>query len=272
MTRDETIALFLRGKEAWNAWAEKKFAERKALEAGGSQPSERGLFEDLANEHERGAWRDAAMADFSGCLFRLRGDKDIKVTAGEEKERGAGEEPRGKSIDIDGWQIDFQDFAFPGPSNFAGATFSCTANFRSTAFSDDVEFRGAAFSDKVNFERATFSGRTDFGSVAFSDYTDFRDAAFFGGAIFRGQTFTNDVFFNGAKFGPLSLADFGLATFERVVQFDDAVFEGEAEFNAVWGKRTFSLARARFKGVPDFIQAHFEEVPRLDNVVVEAPA
>jgi hypothetical protein len=53
------------------------------------------------------------------------------------------------------------------------------------------------------------------------------------------------------------------------VQFDDASFEGEANFNAVWGRRTFSLARARFKGVPDFIQAHFEEAPRLDNVVVE---
>ncbi len=66
-------------------------------------------------------------------------------------------------------------------------------------------------------------------------------------------------------------ADFGLATFERVVQFDGAQFTGEADFNAVSGKRTFSMSSARFEGVPNFIQAHFEEAPRLDNVVVTPP-
>ena len=35
MTRDETIALFLQGREAWNAWAEAMLAERKALEEAG---------------------------------------------------------------------------------------------------------------------------------------------------------------------------------------------------------------------------------------------
>ena len=40
-----------------------------------------------------------------------------------------------------------------------------------------------------------------------------------GGPSFRAQTFSNDVFFNEARFGP-GRADFGLATFERVAQFD----------------------------------------------------
>jgi hypothetical protein len=35
MNRDETVALFLQGKEAWNAWAAKMLAERKAMEADG---------------------------------------------------------------------------------------------------------------------------------------------------------------------------------------------------------------------------------------------
>jgi hypothetical protein len=35
MTRDETIALFLKGKDAWNAWAEDMLAQRKALEESG---------------------------------------------------------------------------------------------------------------------------------------------------------------------------------------------------------------------------------------------
>jgi hypothetical protein len=36
MTRDETIALFLKGKDAWNAWAEDMLAQRKALEDSGA--------------------------------------------------------------------------------------------------------------------------------------------------------------------------------------------------------------------------------------------
>ena len=43
---------------------------------------------------------------------------------------------------------------------------------------------------------------------------------------------------------------------------------GEAEFIAASGKRTFSMSGAKFEGVPNFIQAHFDEAPRLDNVVV----
>ncbi len=113
--------------------------------------------------------------------------------------------------------------------------------------SESIDFRGFAFPGAARFDSATFSGA----------------------ARFRGQSFTHDVFFNGAEFGGNGKADFGLATFERVAQFDGAAFQGEVDFNAVWGKRTFSLAGARFGGVPDFIQAHFEEAPRLDNVRVE---
>ncbi len=143
------------------------------------------------------------------------------------------------------------------------------ADFGGARFSGPADFGNAAFSRRADFGNAAFSRRADFQSAAFKRNADFGSARFFGPALFRAQTFTNDAFFNGAKFEPGSAADFSLVTFERVVQFDDASFEGEADFNAVWGKRTFSLARARFKGVPNFIQAHFEEAPRLDNVVAE---
>jgi hypothetical protein len=35
MNRNETVALFLQGKDAWNAWAEKMLTERKAFEEAG---------------------------------------------------------------------------------------------------------------------------------------------------------------------------------------------------------------------------------------------
>ena len=41
-----------------------------------------------------------------------------------------------------------------------------------------------------------------------------------------------------------------------------------ADFGAIGGERAFTLAGAVFEAVPDFIQAHFEEAPRLDNLKV----
>ena len=215
MDRDRTVALFLEGREAWNAWAEARLAECKAMEADGRWSAEKDLLGTLeAKNDETRAWMQSAAADFSRCLFLVRGVEGTKETAGEDKEASEGSAPPVKSIQLEANRIDFDGFVFPGDALFQSATFT-------------------------------------------------------GDAGFRGQTFTNDVFFNGAKFGTKGTADFGLATFERVAQFDGAAFEGKADFNAVWGKRTFSMAGARFEGVPDFIQAHFEEAPRLDNVIVK---
>ncbi len=47
MDRDGTVALFLQGREAWNAWAEKMLAERKALEEAGRWSAEKDFKGDL---------------------------------------------------------------------------------------------------------------------------------------------------------------------------------------------------------------------------------
>lgn len=54
------------------------------------------------------------------------------------------------------------------------------------------------------------------------------------------------------------------STFERGAYFSKARLNGEANFNAVWGKCAFSFSGAVFEGAPDF-----EEAPRLDNVEVK---
>ncbi len=277
MNRDETVALFLQGKEAWNAWAEKMLAERKAMVADGRWVNQQ-------NE-----WGEQARADFSKILFLVRGLEGTKEAAGESSEEEGSATPSIKSIYLNTKVIDFVGFIFPDYANFysatfsdayfANATFSGNADFKTATFSGNANFYSATFSDAY-FANATFSGNADFKEATFSgdayfENTTFSGDAYFDGTTFSsivtfcGQTFTTDIFFNGAKFEPSSYANFSLATFERVVQFEDASFEGVADFNAVWCKRTFSMARARFKGVPDFIQAHFEEAPRLDNVVVE---
>jgi len=50
--------------------------------------------------------------------------------------------------------------------------------------------------------------------------------------------------------------------------FENAQFFGDADFSAIRGERAFDLAGATFEKVPDFIQAHFEEAPRLGNIQV----
>ncbi len=118
-----------------------------------------------------------------------------------------------------------------------------------------IRFDGFVFPSIARFERATFSGIARFGSAIFS-----------GDAGFGGQTFPSDVFFNHATFK--EKANFSIVKFERIAQFNGARFLGDADFNAMRGERSFSMADAIFEAVPDFIQAHFEEAPRLDNMRV----
>src|SRR5262249_23146503 len=102
MNRDETIALFLKGKEAWNAWAEKMLAEQKALK-------DRRLWKEgrdtygaiIAANKETQAWVEAASTIFSSCHFLVRGVEGIKQAAGDERKKGGEEESPVKSISID---------------------------------------------------------------------------------------------------------------------------------------------------------------------------
>ena len=115
MDRDETVALFLEGREAWNAWAEARLAERKAMEADGRWSAEKDLSGTLeAKNDETRAWMESAAADFSRCLFLVRGVEGTKETAGEDKEASEGSAPPVKSIQLEADRIDFDGFVFPG--------------------------------------------------------------------------------------------------------------------------------------------------------------
>jgi hypothetical protein len=74
MNRDETVALFLQGQEAWKAWAEKMLAERKAMEADGRWRLEKDDSRNLGPlNYETGKWIMVTSADFSNCRFVERG-------------------------------------------------------------------------------------------------------------------------------------------------------------------------------------------------------
>jgi hypothetical protein len=225
MNRDETVELFLKGREAWNAWANALLAERKAMEDADTWKSRRDFRwePEIGDTPETQAWLDKASVSFSRCLFLVRGVEGTKETAGESKKEDEEHEPPVKSIQLEvGGTIDFSGFVFPGDTNFGSATFS---------------------------------GYAYFGSATFSGYADFRSATFSGNAYFESATFNGN-------------ATFALANFRQHATFAASRFEAEASFNAISGERGFDMAHAVFEAVPDFIQAHFAEAPRLDNLKV----
>src|SRR5262249_25310965 len=150
MTRDETVALFLQGKEAWNAWAKKKLAERKALEEAGRW------------QEEKDSWSDTANADFSDCLFRVRGAEGTKEASGEADKEEVAEELHNKSLSLGGEKIEFESFIFPGLTNFKSAAIEGYADFGSTTFEGDANFEYATFKGYADFESATFLGDANF--------------------------------------------------------------------------------------------------------------
>jgi hypothetical protein len=340
MNRDATVELFLKGREAWNAWAEGLLAERKALEDAGTWKLRREYYWDREKGEnlETRTWLDKAAANFSSCFFLLQGMQ------GTKKASNSGDGPPVISIELEGKVIRFSGFVFPGDADFKSATFTGNAafesatfaggaNFVSTAFVDEAVFESATFMDHADFGDATFTGGADFGRATFMGGADFMRATFRSFAFFRSATFTGNASFWSATFAdhPANFesttfagradfvgatfegnADFGRATFTGNANFGRATFRGdagfisptfagnaifrdaqfkkaasfalasfkqyasfassrfgaEASFSAIRGERGFDMAGAKFEAVPDFIQAHFDEAPRLDNLKV----
>jgi Pentapeptide repeats (9 copies) len=168
----------------------------------------------------------------------------------------------------------FRSAAFSGPAyfesaafaGFRSAAFSDSANFENTAFSGPAYFRSAAFSAGAYFHSAAFSGNASFERAAFSGTADFQSAAFSGNASLERASFSGYANLRSAAFS--SNADFQSTTFSRNGFFSKVQFRRNANFYALRGERGFDMAGAVFEAVPDFIQAHFEEAPRLDNMRV----
>jgi hypothetical protein len=174
-------------------------------------------------------------------------------------------------------ETSFQDACFDGPTSFKKCTFSDHARFKSTSFHGVAHFPGATFSSNVDFgtstfkraasfDGATFRGSAEFGSAAFSDTASFEGATFKCDVSYDRVTFERDVFFQKTRFD--SAASFALCNFRQHASFEASRFGADASFEAIKGDRGFNMAHAVFDVVPDFIQAHFEEAPRLDNLEV----
>lgn len=236
MNREESIALYEQGKDAWNKWAQGMLAEKKRMEKTGEWFEEgysiNSSIEKTAN------WLKAAQADLANYTFDQ--------------------------------EVDFSGFIFPCDAIFTKTLFKKSAKFISTTFYKDVRFSMVVFKRDVEFTNACFHEiswfiGTRFEKMAIFTFakfhisTEFIEAYFgenteFGGVVFRGETTFESTYFNGST------------------GFHKSIFVGETDFKAITTNSIFSLQQANFHQLPDFRQAHFREAPDLDNITIHTPA
>ncbi len=269
MTRDETVALFLQGREAWNTWAERTLAERKELEAAGRWSTEKQPKGDLEpkNEETR-AWMEAATADFSQCLFLIAG-ATVQV---DEQELTF--QAKTEAIQLDTISVDLSGLSFPGDAWFERATFTGTTGFERATFAGRVWFDSTSFSGRTTFDSAAFTGPARFERAAFESEIRFRGATFADGAWFDDATFTGGAQFDGASF--TGTAQFSSTTFTSDASFENATFTGSTSFeganftsNARFERATFtsgaSFESAIFSGRAQFDSATFSGAARFER-------
>lgn len=242
-------------------------------------------------------WIEGAKADFSGFSFttsaHARASNVLTSTADHIDFRGyifPGEADFSEAIFSDEG-VFFEGARFRGEALFVNAHFRGVNGFDKAIFEGDARFRGAHFDEEASFAKAQFFRTVQFDETRFEkdvlfaealfsiddgithfDETEFRQDAFFGKAhFFKEAKFTDARFHEWAEFIEVSFAEdaiFSQATFHGLADFKRAKFKKDARFGAIRGERGFDLKGAYFAVLPYFIQAHFEEGPRLDDFYI----
>lgn len=159
--------------------------------------------------------------------------------------------------------FNYQGVWFPTGGWFSGLDIPETADFTCATFDGRGSFRKTVFKQFAHFDHATFMGGADFDSAVFAGPAYFGHATFKAGARFDYTTFSKEVSFTEASFEGIvgfrkakfeESVDFWRCTFVKLrevdwVQFDEAVFNGHANFSPVtFGSKAWFRA-ARFAAV-----------------------
>jgi len=220
---------------------------RKSLVAKGRWLTEKALLGTLEpkNEETR-AWMVAAEADFTYCLFLVRGTEAPKELAGTENE---GEDARLpiKSVQLEADRIDFSGFIFPSLSRFNSTTFTGLTLFNNADFRGDTSFGNANFFRHLSIIAANFRSAVYFRSARFFEFARLNGTTFEGTTVFSRATFLNGGSFWGAR------------------------FEHHVTLFGVKADRAFDFSGACFAEVPRFNQTNFIQAPDLENVSFPLP-
>lgn len=257
MTREETLELYAKGREAWNEWANGLLAERALMERLGSWQVDDD--NQAANDETKG-WQDRATAAFSSTENPTKFLETVNLAGLRFPglvlfDRAIVQAPfAADNADFLG-AVSFDSTSFLQQSSCYGAKFHGDADFSKVKFSSSADFTLCQFQSFCIFNETKFHNSTYFPMAFFEQLVDFRNASFEG-----------EVTFEGCQFS--SAAEFLNVSFIGFTDFRGSVFSSEATFGSARSVGPFSLAEVRFSEVPNFIQAHFDEAPRLDNVRV----
>lgn len=196
MNKEETLALFAQGRDAWNAWAEEMLARRAELEVSETLVDDTDYFALEAHWEAIRDWREAAHADFAIHSF-------------DEK-------------------ADFRGFLFASSADFSEASFEQDAIFHDAIFNDYARFKRAMFRKHASFFHATFGGYATFSDATFSGYSTFSRATFSGGAGFDLTNFGSYADFDHARFH--GAVTFFAAHAGRAFSLDDTHFQEVPDF------------------------------------------
>jgi hypothetical protein len=255
MTRDEMIALFLRGAETWNAWALNRLCERKALEEAGEWAAEAGFLARFEGQNEKTKnWIKRSSVDFSYCRFLKPGHK---MGGGSPVE----------TINVPGGIFDCFGFMFPAITSFEGVEFHIPIRFFGATFNGPAKFDQVEFNANALFNSVQFHGDTSFDGARFRAHIDFFAAQFHSRSSFYAVKFNAAVSFDSVQFHD-STPLFNEAKFDGPVQFISSKFKRGADFRSMRSEVGFDMSGAEFGRVPDFTQATLHRDPRLDNVTV----
>ena len=254
MDQKQSVALWKRGKEAWNAWADEMLSQKVELEKSGTWQVDSHSY---GQNEQTNAWILQATANFHEYSFEPSfKDTAEAILSGLES------------------KIDFNGFVFPWIARFDYALFKGIADFGYAYFCDIASFDFASFSEKAKFRGTLFEKGGRFEDASFDKGVGFWEATFEGIAHFWRTHFCDWAWFQGVTFG--GKAWFGMATFDSSTSFRDARFGStnrstEADFTGAKADRAFDLTGAIFSKVPTFSQADFKQVPDLDNVDFPLP-
>ena len=162
MNREETLALYEQGVEAWNKWANEMLEERKRLEEDGKWDAIEHSHRDLEPKNEKTKdWLDKAEANFS---------------------------------------TPWHDHTFESKSNFAGFSFPSTVYFENALFKKEAAFENTIFFGEASFTNAIFNERTWFENATFNSTAVFNDCIFKGTIWFINTKFKSRALFYTSNF------------------------------------------------------------------------
>lgn len=270
MDKEKALALYFKGRDAWNSWANSCLQEKVKLQAVGGSPIEWGI--EAAVD-----FSDVGLRSFNGSGFIFPGAANFSATKflddadfGDAQFLGAVSFARAKQAGKARFEnvtfndtVDFAGAKFGERTNFSGAQFRKKAAFDSIHF-QEAEFFDVQFFDEVHFERAEFAKHVSFRQVQFMKDATFEEARLLESAQFDNVRFHDDVVFSGARFADTAVW-FG-AQFKGTSYFPYAEFAGAAQFRSVTFFGPCDFFATRFLGTASFRKAAFSKSVRFKEV------